>query len=340
MTDVLHLNTNTASDLDYWRPFIWAKKVYEEAKTRMYWNRFSGPEGSGMPVIVKRDLITQPGQAIYISQLAHLTGSGRSGTQKLRGYEEKLTIRRVTCTPVWYRHAVSDDVIAEKQINQNFRSKAQPALSYWMAKKMDTSMWTAARVNTASGFESTVPSVLYGNDATSQFTIDSADDFGVAEIRKAAAVLEGNDIPRIRISGMPAGEGYYLCFIHPYQAYSLKNDSEWIDNMQEAYSRGRDNPLFTGALGEVDGVIVHSTTQAVREQNADSPAMYTSRAVIMGQEALCRGMNEEVVWTEQVEDYDFELGIGVRAAWHDLILSSKALVHVITACSNPDGSDS
>lgn len=341
MADVLHLNTNSVAtaELDYWRPYIWARKVYEEAKTQMYWNRFSGPEGSGMPVVVKRELISNPGQLINISQIANLTAAGRSGEQVLRGYEEKLSLAQVQLTPEWYRHAIADTVKVEKQINHDFRTKAANALAYWMAKKMDTSMWTAARVTAAAGFEAAAVPTIYANNATSNDTIDAADDFGVAEIRKAAAVLEGLDQTRLRVPGMPAGEGYYLCFIHPYQAYSLKGDSDWISNMQNAYERGRDNPLFTGALGEIDGVIVHATTQATRAVNANSPAVYTSRAVVMGQEALARGMNEDVVWTEQMDDYQFEKGIGIRAAWQDKILSSKALVHIVSACVNPDGSD-
>lgn len=130
---------------------------------------------------------------------------------------------------------------------------------------------------------------------------------------------------------MPAGEGYYLLFIHPWQAYSLKSDSEWIANHQSASPRGDTNPLFTGALGEVDGVIVHSTTQCTTADNANSPAIATARAVMVGQEAMCRGLNENIVWSEQIDDYEFEHGIGIRAAWQDKILSANAVVHIVSA---------
>jgi len=335
MTTVNELNFNTASDLNYWRPILWSAKVYEEAKARMFWNRFAGPEGSGMPLIMKTELLTQPGQTINISQIANLTAAGVSGESTLRGNEEKLTLRQVQCSPEWYRHAVADTRKASKQINQDFRMKAQAALSYWMAAKMDTSMWTAARLTSSVGFEAGTVEVIYANDATTVDTLDAADDFGVEEIRQAAAILEANNIMKISIPGMPAGEGYYLCFIHPYQAYSLKKDSEWIANHQNASERGKDNPLFTGALGEVDGVIVHQTTQCTSANNANSPVIAAARAIMVGQEALCRGMNEDITWSEQVDDYEFQHGIGVSAAWEDKVLSSKAIVQICTAAIKP-----
>ncbi len=335
MANEVTLNTTTTTELTHWIPELWSRKVYEEAKTKMYWNRFAGPEGSGMPVIIKGELLTEPGDTINISQVAHLTGAGVSGESRLRGNEEKLSTKQVQTVPEWYRHAVADTAKASKQINQSFRQKAQAGLSYWMAKKMDASMWTAGRSTAAAGFEGTVVDAIYGNDATSLDTIDSADDFGVEEIRQAAAILAAKDIPAVAIPGMPAGEGYYLMFIHPYQAYTLKKDSEWIANHQSATERGKSNPLFTGALGEIDGVILHSTTQCTLVENDNTPAINTARAICVGQEALCRGLNLDISWAEQVDDYEFEHGIGVAAAWQDLILTANAVVQVVTACIAP-----
>ena len=334
MTDTVNLNANTTTDLAYWIPEIWSKLVYEEAKAQMYWNRFSGPEGSGMPVIVKTELLTEPGDIIHISQVANITG-GVTGESVLRGNESKLTLAEVLVTPEWNRHAVAVTGKAKKQITQDFRMKATSALSYWLAKTMDTSMWTAARLTTSQGFESDTISVIYGGDAESVDGLDSSDTFGMEEIRKAAAVLEGNDIARVSVPGMPAGEGYYLCFIHPYQAYSLKADDEWIENARNAGVRGNDNQLFTGSIGEVDGVIVHVTTQASVADNANSPVIGTSRAVMVGREALCRGMNEDITWSEQENDYRFEQGISVAAAFEDKVLSQAAIVQIATAAINP-----
>jgi len=335
MGNVATLNTNTVTELNYWRPILWSLKVYEEAKTKMFWNRFSGPEGSGMPVIVKSELLTQAGQTINISQLANLTGSGVSGENTLRGNEEQLDIRQVQVSPEWYRHAVADTRKARKQINQDFRMKGQGALSYWMAKKMDASMWTASRQTGSIGFEAGVITALYSGNADAIDTIDSSDTFAVADLRQAAALLAGLDVDKIAMPGMPAGAGYYLAFIHPYQAYSLKADTEWITNQRNAGPRTDGNPLFTGALGEIDGVVVHETTQCTASNNANSPVVATAKAVVLGQEALCRGLNEDITWSEQEDDYEFVHGIGVSAAWQDKVLSKNAIVQINSAAVAP-----
>lgn len=335
MANVAKLVTNTVTELDYWIPTIWSRQVYEEAKTKMYWNRFSGPEGSGMPIIQKNELLTEPGETINISRIANLSDAGVSGSTTLRGTEEQFSLAQVTVTPEWYRHAVAADGKAQKQINQDFKMKADAGLSYWMAKKMDASMWTNARQTGAVGFDAATITIVYGNDATSLDDLDSADTMGVTEIAKASATLRANDIEPVSIAGMPAGLGYYLLFIHPHQAYSLKQDTDWIDRHSNAGVRGETNPLFTGALGEIDGVIVHETTQCSKADNANSPVISTARAVMVGQEALCRGMNLDVSIVAQIDDYEFIQGIGISAAWDDEVLASKAIVHILTAAIAP-----
>lgn len=331
MATEVTMNSNTATDLDLWRPELWSRKVYEQARAKHFWERFSGPEGSGMPFIIKTELLSQPGATINVSQVSHLTGTGVTGETRLRGNEEKLSLAEVTLSPEWNRHAVSDTAKASKQIMHSFREKASTALSYWMANKFDSSAWTAARTLTACGFENDTITQVFPGTVTTLDTLTATDTFGVAEIRKAAAILENANIAKVSVEGMPAGEGYYLLFINPWQAYALKADSEWIGNHQSASERGRDNPLFTGALGEIDGVIVHSTTQCTLVTNANSPTVTTARAVMVGQEAICRGLNEDITWSEQVDDYEFEHGIAIRAAWQDKVLSSAAVCHIVTA---------
>lgn len=335
MATDLVMNVTQAEDLDYMVPEIWAAKTYQEAKAMMLWERYSGPEGSMMPVIKKTELLTNPGDTINIQQVRHLTGAGRSGTQRLKGYEEKLVDRQVVLQPDWKRHAVADTVRTDKRITDRFRSLSQSALSYWMAVTMDTSLWTAARQTGNVGFEASAINDVFGGDATTVDTLDSSDTFSVAVIRKAATKLQALNATKIRTPDMPAGAGYYICFIHPFQAYSLKGDSEWINRYSYAGPAYPDNPLFTGALGEVDGVIILESTQCSTYWNANSPSIRYAQAIMLAAECLARGQEEEIVWSEQIDDYDFEHGIGVRAAWEDKVLSSEAIMHIYTAAIDP-----
>jgi N4-gp56 family major capsid protein len=212
---------------------------------------------------------------------------------------------------------------------------SQNLLAYWMAKKMDDSLWAAARQTGSVGFEAATINAIFGGDATTVDNLDASDTFSVAVIRKAATKLIALDATKIRTPDMPAGEGYFICFIHPYQAYSLKGDSEWVNRYQYAGPKYPDNPLFTGALGEVDGVILLESTQCSTSWNANSPSIRTAQAIMLAAECLARGQEESIVWSEQIDDYEFEHGIGIRAAWEDQILSQEAIVQIYTAAVDP-----
>lgn len=334
-TNRYQLNATGQSDLDLAIPEIWAARVFHQAFGAMYWTRFTGPEGSSMPIIQKEEVLNTAGDKINIQRVANLTGSGVSGESVLEGSEETLTLAEIELTPEWYRNGVAVTKPGEKKITFNFRTQASFVLSRWMTKKMDTSAWTELRRTTAAGFGSSTITTVYGGDATSLDSIDSADTFGVTELLKAVAELEANDVDRVVPPTAPDAPGYYLCFIHPYQAYSLRSDSEWQEAQRDANIRGKDNPLFSGALGEYGGAIVYSTTQCTRVQNSASPAVYTARAVMVGREAMARGVKENLEWEEQVTDYKWRKGIAISAAWDDEVLNEEAIIHILTAAVAP-----
>jgi len=327
------INANTVTDLTKWIPSVWSRLVYLEAQAQMLWEKYTGEEGSGMPVIRKRDLFNEAGNTIKISQLANLTGAGVSGESTLQGNEEKLSLREITTSPEWYRHAVADTSKADTQITQDFREKARLALGRWMAKKMDTAKWTAAQTLTAAGFTASVITSIYGGDATSVNTIDAADTFSVETIRQGVNKLEANDIDKIgRVNG---ADGYYVCLINTHQKYTLIKDSEWLTAQREVGPRTPDNPLFSNILGHYGGAVIATTNQCLRTLNANSPTVYTARALMLGAEALCEGLSEDIGWKEQETDYGFVNGIAVKAAWEDKVMNEKAIVHIVTAAEDP-----
>jgi N4-gp56 family major capsid protein len=330
MTALNDLNANTVTELANWIPEVWSKLVYVEAISKMLWNKYIGEEGSGMPVILKRDVYNGPGDTIRISQLANLTGAGVSGEATLQGNEEQLTLREVTTSPDWYRHAVAETKKAKVQITHDFREKARLVLGRWMAAKMDDSMWTAAQITAASGFTSAAVTSIYGNNATSVDSIDSTDTFGVEEIRKAVTKLQSNNIDKV------GGEdGYYIILIHTFQKHNLIKDSEWLSAQREAGPRDPTNPIFSNILGHLGGAVIATTNACPVLTNANSPTVNYARAIAMGAEALCRGLGEDIDWAEEITDYGMKRGIGIGAAWEDKIMNSLALVHIVTAAVDP-----
>jgi len=104
-------------------------------------------------------------------------------------------------------------------------------------------------------------------------------------------------------------------FLRPYQVTSLRkntNPGQWQDIQKAAITGGQisDNPIFTGALGVYNNVVLHESTRI--PQSPNNSLVY--RAVLCGAQAACiafgRGYGKNVFsWKEELFDYDNQLGV-------------------------------
>ena len=75
------------------------------------------------------------------------------------------------------------------------------------------------------------------------------------------------------------------------------------------------SPIFTGALGEYNGVVLHKANRVTTGVNGSSGAQITTvrRAVLCGAQAAVFGYggesNQEMTWVEELFDYDNQLGV-------------------------------
>lgn len=99
------------------------------------------------------------------------------------------------------------------------------------------------------------------------------------------------------------GEDKFLCFLHPYQVTDLRQSTatgQWLDIQKAVYNGAKDkNPIYSGALGEYNGVILHESTRV--------PAVTTNvyRAVFCGAQAgvVAFGQNNagnKMEWYEEL----------------------------------------
>lgn len=102
----------------------------------------------------------------------------------------------------------------------------------------------------ASGTETAV-TLRKNMNTTSQLTVKM--------IQKAVATLKKNNVPTFN--------GDYVAIIHPYVAYDLQRDPEWID----AHKYAQPENLFTGEIGKVAGVRFVESTEAKVWKDSDCP---------------------------------------------------------------------
>jgi len=310
----------TGDSVDYTVPELWSAKLYVEAQREMFWSTFEGPEGSGMPVIRKDDLTKDAGDVIHIQSLKNLTGSGVTGESTLEGNEEQISMTQTDLSIEWLRHAVAISKRSKKRINFDFVIQAaQPLLSKMIAKTMDDAIFTE--------FE-TATTALWASDATSTATLDASDTLSTTTLDRLKTYLDDNLAMPLSTGN---GQNYYGLVIHPYDAYNLRQDSTWSQAQRDANIRGETNPLFTGAMGVYNGVIIYVNKGVSNSAN-------NSKCIAFGGESIFRGYGEMPSFVSQLHDYGFEIGVGMEAIYgqqlNDAVNTNFAILE--TYATNPN----
>lgn len=295
---------------------IFSKQVYFQAEKLTFWNNMEGPEGSNMPVIRKDDL--EAGEAgadtINTTIYLNLTGAGLTGdTTLLEGNEEKIEQRLMKFTTTRLKHATRVGDLAELRSATLERSKAERLLARWLAGQLDNRIFN--EFTGQAGF--TVIPTKNKWAAGTAATRDQIQD------TDAGGRLTWDEISRIKAYAqtelkieplrLENGKEIFGLALHPYAALSLKvNDAKWAQAQREAAESGSGNPLFTGALGMVDGVVLYEAQRVPRSVNAHAtvPTM-TADNIFFGAQAMSRGYLRRPSWREQEFSYGEEYGIAV-----------------------------
>jgi hypothetical protein len=104
------------------------------------------------------------------------------------------------------------------------------------------------------------------------------------------------------------GRNLFVMLINPLQGRDLRSDSDWLEAQQYANIRGNDNPIFSGALGMYDGVIVHEHENVPITASGASSAN-VAHSIMMGCQAGAIAIAQEPSWNEDpTMDYGNSVG--------------------------------
>ncbi len=122
-------------------------------------------------------------------------------------------------------------------------------------------------------------------------------------------------------------DDYWVQFIHPYQTTDLRTSTstgQWLDIQKAAMAGGKtaDNPIFTGALGVYNNVILKESVRVPKGTFGSQVTVGAVtgggvyRSVLCGAQAGClafgRGYGQNTYsWVEEL--FDFKNSLGVAA---------------------------
>jgi len=350
-TEILSANNSTVQK--------WSALLYKSVVKQLYFGRYVGTSEDSV-IQKKTDLIKEKGDKISFALRRLLAGAGRFNDDAVETHEEALVFDDFLATVVLWGNGVrAKGKMSERRPAFSLKAEMQPALSDWMAEKMDV-YTTLALSGLATGLEvdgsaiaAVAPSTnrkwfggqtitevgtasVLEKTGTTDATIDSATDnlFGpkvISAIKRKAELAT----PTIRPAATIDGKKYYVMLIHPYQAKALKADGEWRSEQLHAAERGMSNPLFTGMLGVHDGVVVHEYSRIETRLGAGGTTaseifeagdgcyngIYVARALFLGAQAGVHAYAQYPGWYEK----NFEYG-RVPGVWTDVIMAIQKTV--------------
>lgn len=283
-------------------PKVWAKKVWHEGVKDSYFDKFTAMDGSNV-VHQNKDLTNVKGDSVVFGLMMNLTGSGVEGNrQKLSGAEDTLNIYDFTVQTQLVRNAVSRFEADDQKSQYDMLKEIKVVLKQWLSDWLDNKLISKLSYNPSIG------EVLYASAAGTQSSITANDKLTTTIISRAKrkAMMHAPKVQPIKVDGMDK----YIMLVSPWAARDLKDDPKWLAAQQNANVRGSKNPIFTGALGEYDGVILYEY-ERVQTGNIGAASANVCQNLLLGKQAACFAVARPAKHIEQTDDYGNIAGNGI-----------------------------
>lgn len=238
------------------------------------------------------------------------------------------------------------DRMTRKRTLRDIREDALGAMKDWWARLYDELffIYLSGMRGSASGFiwQENNPfftvnglsapdsaHLMHAGNATSRATLTNSTVMDLRLIDRAVARAEtmggdGTD----ELSMVPCdveGESKFVLLMHPFQFDAMKSNTatgQWLDIQKAATTaQGKASPLFSGALGEYNGVVLHKHRNVVTFSDAGAGGnLPGARALFMGSQAAliaCGSPNGGLRfdWTEEQKDHGDKVKIGSNSVF-------------------------
>lgn len=310
---------------------LWSKKLAVEALKQTWIYKFIGRDDNSV-IQIFDDTQKGPGDRIRVPLRRLLAGQGVQGDATLEGNEERITYYSDDIFINQLRHAVREGGKFSRQLVPfDVREHARMSLQDWWADRTDTWFFNQIAGNTLqtdtryTGNQTAIAAdtehQIFAGGATVEASLSNTSTmkFTLTLIDICIEKAKTLDIPirPIRIGG----EDKYVMFLHHFQVTDMRTSTatnQWFDIQKAAMQGGNvsNNPIYTGALGEYNGVILHASPRLPGFSANAEAGTPVRRAVFCGAQAcgMAYGRGHSPERYDWVEDYfDYENQFGVAA---------------------------
>lgn len=318
---------------------LWSKNLAMAERKNLDIAPLMGEDNNSI-IQIKTESKKGAGDKVTFGLRTRLQGDGKTENETAEGNGESLSIYSDALYVNELGHVVgarSENTIDAQRVAFNIREECKDGLSEWWADRKSVSFFNqvcgyVTQTNTKyTGLNAVSAPAgtgrhLFAGTATTDQGLTSNDIFTLDLIDQAveAAKVGDNMVRPVRIGGQKK----YVMYLHPYQVTSLRTNSssgQWLD-IQKAAMAGMESkmsPIYTGALGEYNGVILRSSQDVTQGVHSTTSAAQTSvrRAVLLGAQAACCAFGQKdsgpmkYRWNEELLDHKRRLEVSAWCIW-------------------------
>ncbi len=311
----------------------WSRKTLHETFGQSYFRKFVG-KGRTAIIQMLTELEKGPGDTVRYDLRTQNRAKGVAGDSEMRGYEQALNYYQDSVLVNQLRQAHEFGQTSQQRTVHDLREDGKASLAEWWRGTFDATTFAYLAGTAGDVTNDAVENEAYSLADTSfagntlraaTNTIDgSAGDFDLSLIPRAIEMAKTLN-PKIEPT-MVDGEPKYVLVLHPYSVASMHlttGESQWAMIQQRAAARGSKNPIYTGALGEYLGVVLHESEFVPRDAddltynlflgaNAGAFAMANAYKKIEQGQSSGGGYFK---WHEDTWDYGNRQGVSGAACW-------------------------
>ena len=198
----------------------------------------------------KRPIPANGGKTIEFRKFAALAKATTPLTEGVTPDGKSLTVTAITATVNQYGDYITQSDILELTALDNTILEATKLLGRQAGLTLDTIVRNVLQSGTNVTYCPKVAADGSETAVTSRAGLDNTCQLTVKVVQQVVTKLRAQNAPTIG--------GKYVAIIHPYVAYDLMRDPEWID----AHKYAKPDNLYEGEIGEIAGVRFVQTTEA------------------------------------------------------------------------------
>ena len=207
----------------------------------------------------KRPIPKNGGKTIEFRRFANLPKAMTPLTEGVTPNGNKLDVTAVSATVSQYGDYIVQSDVLELTALDNTIIEAAKVLGNQAGLTLDTVVRNVLIGGTNVNYCPKVAEDGTETAVTSRSALDKTCRLTVKQVQKAVAKLRANNAPTI--------DGYYVAIVHPYVAYDLMRDPEWVD----AHKYTTSENIYEGEIGKIAGVRFVETSEAAIITGSGTP---------------------------------------------------------------------